>query len=90
MEQGQLSILNLILHASVVVQLVLLLLGLASVMSWSIILGKRSVLAKAQREATERPDRLVFVEIQLDAHDTPPLLRRLAERATTTTSPAER
>jgi biopolymer transport protein TolQ len=51
MEQGQLSILNLILHASVVVQLVLLLLGLASVMSWSIILGKRSVLAKAQREA---------------------------------------
>ncbi|XVU23824.1 thiamine pyrophosphate-binding protein [Actinoplanes sp. CA-054009] len=39
-------------------------------------------LDKALRGATDHPDRLAFIEVQLDAYDTPPLLRRLAERAT--------
>jgi biopolymer transport protein TolQ len=43
--------LKLVLDASPVVQAVLVLLGLASLGSWSIILGKRSVLAKSRSEA---------------------------------------
>ncbi|SNY50108.1 alpha-keto acid decarboxylase family protein [Paractinoplanes atraurantiacus] len=39
-------------------------------------------LDKALRGAGDHPDRLAFIEVQLDAYDTPPLLRRLAERAT--------
>jgi biopolymer transport protein TolQ len=49
---GQLGqFLKLVLDASPVVQAVLVLLGLASLGSWSIILGKRSVLARARGEA---------------------------------------
>jgi biopolymer transport protein TolQ len=51
MEQDSLSILSLVLDASPVVQFVLVLLGLASLASWSIILGKRSLLAKARAES---------------------------------------
>jgi biopolymer transport protein TolQ len=51
MTPGKLSILQLVLDASVVVQIVLGLLALASIVSWSIILGKRSVLGKARSEA---------------------------------------
>jgi biopolymer transport protein TolQ len=46
-----LSIIKLVADASLVVQFVLGLLVLASVVSWSIILGKSSVLARASREA---------------------------------------
>jgi biopolymer transport protein TolQ len=51
MQAEQLSILKLVLDASPVVQLVLALLLAASIGSWAIILGKRSVLSKASSEA---------------------------------------
>ncbi|MEV4344598.1 thiamine pyrophosphate-binding protein [Actinoplanes sp. NPDC049596] len=44
--------------------------------------GTPTELDKALRAAADHPDRLAFIEVQLDAYDTPPLLRRLAERAT--------
>ncbi|XVV11182.1 alpha-keto acid decarboxylase family protein [Actinoplanes sp. CA-131856] len=44
-------------------------------------------LDKALRGAADHPDRLAFIEVQLDAYDTPPLLRRLAERATAAAKP---
>lgn len=51
-----LSLLNLILHASLVVQLVLLVLLAASVISWTMILDRGRILAKARKTA------LVFEE----------------------------
>jgi biopolymer transport protein TolQ len=51
MQSGHLDILTLVLHASPVVQAVLVLLAFASLGSWAIILGKRSVLARARIEA---------------------------------------
>jgi len=48
---GELSIMRLVLEASPVVQLVLLLLLIASVMSWAIILRKRGVIRGARAEA---------------------------------------
>jgi len=47
----QLSIVRLIIQASVPVQIVIGLLLLASLSSWSIIFSKRSVIARARREA---------------------------------------
>jgi biopolymer transport protein TolQ len=47
----QLSILRLIMQASVPVQFVIGLLLLASLMSWAIIFGKRSVISRARRDA---------------------------------------
>ncbi len=52
MMTSDLSLLNLILHASLVVQLVLLVLLLASIISWTMILDRGRVLAKARRTAT--------------------------------------
>jgi len=49
--QGELSIIGLVLAASPVVQLVLLMLLFASVMSWAIILRKRGVIRAARAEA---------------------------------------
>src|ERR1700680_1725882 len=46
----QLSILRLIMQASVPVQFVIGLLLLASLMSWAIIFGKRSVISRAPRD----------------------------------------
>ena len=51
MQAEQLSILKLVADASLVVQLVLALLLAASIASWAIIFGKRSVLSKASSEA---------------------------------------
>jgi biopolymer transport protein TolQ len=51
MEQEQLSIIKLVADASPVVQLVLAVLLAASISSWAIILGKRSVLGRARSEA---------------------------------------
>jgi biopolymer transport protein TolQ len=51
MASGDLSIIDLVADASLVVQLVLVLLLIASIASWAIILGKRSLLAKAKAEA---------------------------------------
>ena len=48
---GGVDILNLMLHASVVVQLVLLTLVAASVFSWAIILQKKKAFAAAAAEA---------------------------------------
>ena len=49
-DQG-LNILQLILHASLPVQLVMALLLLASLASWVIILRKKRVLDRAEKEA---------------------------------------
>ena len=46
-----LSILRLVIQASVPVQLVLGVLAFASLMSWAIIFNKRSVIGRARREA---------------------------------------
>jgi biopolymer transport protein TolQ len=48
---SDLSLLNLILHASLVVQLVLLVLLAASVISWTMILDRGRILAKARKMA---------------------------------------
>jgi biopolymer transport protein TolQ len=51
MNSESLSIIRLIADASLVVQLVLLMLLAASISSWAVIFGKRSVLARARAEA---------------------------------------
>jgi len=48
---GELSIWNLVLHASVIVQAVLVLLLLLSLMSWAIIFNKWRLYRKARLEA---------------------------------------
>ena len=48
---GDLSIINLIVHASLVVQIVIGILLAASLTSWAIIFSKRMVVRRAQREA---------------------------------------
>jgi biopolymer transport protein TolQ len=50
---AELSILDLVLHASVVVQLVLAALVLASVVSWSMIFDRSRVLKRARKAADE-------------------------------------
>ncbi len=52
-----LSILNLVLHASLVVQLVLLILVVASVMSWTLILDRGRVLGQARKTANAFEER---------------------------------
>jgi len=53
----ELSLLNLVLHASFVVQLVLLVLVLASIVSWTMILDRGRVLGKARRSANAFEER---------------------------------
>jgi biopolymer transport protein TolQ len=48
---SQLSVVDLILQASLVVQLVMLLLAAASVLSWAIIFRKRKLIGEARRES---------------------------------------
>lgn len=48
---GELDMLQLILHASLPVQLVMVLLLFASIASWVIIFRKKRMLARAEREA---------------------------------------
>jgi biopolymer transport protein TolQ len=50
---ADLSIIRLVLQASIPVQLVLALLAFASLMSWAIIFNKRSVIRRARREADQ-------------------------------------
>ena len=50
---GDLSIIRLVLQASIPVQLVLALLAFASLMSWAIIFNKRMVIRRARREADQ-------------------------------------
>ncbi|MFD2111992.1 protein TolQ [Thiorhodococcus fuscus] len=54
---SDLSLLDLVLHASFVVQMVLLVLLVASVMSWTMILDRARVLAKARKAADAFEDR---------------------------------
>ena len=49
------SIVNLVLHASPVVQLVMAILALASVMSWGVIGIKYFQLRRARAELAARP-----------------------------------
>jgi biopolymer transport protein TolQ len=51
MHSSDLSFVGLILNASLVVQLVMVILVLASVLSWTVIFDRSRVLKKAQREA---------------------------------------
>jgi len=53
MHSTDLSFVSLILNASLVVQLLMALLVLASVLSWTIIFDRSRVLKRAQREAEE-------------------------------------
>jgi len=48
---GDLSPLELVLHASLIVQIVMALLLVASVMSWAIMLRKRAELSRARKDA---------------------------------------
>ena len=50
---ADLSIIRMVLQASVPVQLVLALLAFASLMSWAIIFNKRMVIRRARREADQ-------------------------------------
>jgi len=50
---ADLSFLHLILNASVVVQAVMVILVIASVMSWALILGKSQQLRRARRQADD-------------------------------------
>ncbi len=54
---GEHSIVSLVLHASLIVQFVLLLLVGASVVSWAIILRKRRVLGEARSTTDEFEER---------------------------------
>lgn len=54
---ADLSILSLIANASVLVQLVMLLLLIVSLMSWNIIFQKRKMLVKARERADEFEER---------------------------------
>ncbi|MCB1724216.1 MAG: protein TolQ [Gammaproteobacteria bacterium] len=57
MHNTDLSFVSLILNASLVVQLVMALLVLASVLSWTIIFDRSRVLKKARREAEDFENR---------------------------------
>jgi biopolymer transport protein TolQ len=50
---ADLSIIHMVLQASIPVQLVLALLAFASLMSWAIIFNKRMVINRARREADQ-------------------------------------
>ncbi len=54
---GEISILNLLLEASIVVQLVMLILLVMSVMSWTMIFNRKKVLTEAVAQARQFEDR---------------------------------
>ncbi|NOX77193.1 MAG: protein TolQ [Gammaproteobacteria bacterium] len=54
---ADLSILSLVTHASVLVQIVMLILLIVSLFSWNVIFQKRRMLARARAEADEFEDR---------------------------------
>lgn len=69
---ADMSFTHLILEASLVVQFVMLILVLASVVSWSMIFNKRIMLKRAQREADN------FEERFWNAEDLSPLYNRIS------------
>lgn len=68
------SLTTLILHASLVVQLVMLILVIASVVSWAFIFSKRTVLRQAGRASKEFEDRFWASE------DLSTLYQRISQR----------
>ncbi|WP_028007009.1 protein TolQ [Solimonas flava] len=54
---ANLSLTHLILQASALAQIVLLLLVIASVLSWAVILGKRALLSRTVKEASQFEER---------------------------------
>ncbi|MCH7898787.1 MAG: protein TolQ, partial [Proteobacteria bacterium] len=50
---NEMSVVGLLLNASVPVQIVILLLMIASLMSWSIIFTKRRLIRKTRNESDE-------------------------------------
>jgi len=69
-----LSFVHLIMNASVLVQLVMLLLIIASLVSWTMIFNKRVVLNKARREANQFEERFWSLE------DLSPLYSRISNQ----------
>jgi biopolymer transport protein TolQ len=69
-----LSFVHLIINASVLVQLVMLLLIIASLVSWTMIFNKRVVLNKARREANQFEERFWSLE------DLSPLYSRISNQ----------
>ncbi len=55
--QPEMSIMHLVLEASLLVQLVMLILALASIASWALIFQKRAQLHRAQSDAEDFEDR---------------------------------
>ena len=66
------SYIHMIVHASLVVQLVMLVLLFASILSWAMIFGRRLVLNQARREADQ------FEERFWAAEDLTPLYQRVS------------
>lgn len=59
---ADLSLVELVLNASILVQLVMLILVVASVVSWTMIFNKRVVLKKAKRAAEDFEERFWSVD----------------------------
>jgi len=68
------SLINLILNASLVVQFVILILVLASVVSWTMIFNKLAVLKRARKDAD------IFEERFWSVEDLSPLYTRITGR----------
>ena len=68
------SILDLILNASLLVQLVMLTLVVASIVSWTMIINKRVILKRAKKEAEVFEDQFWSVE------DLSPLFTKISAR----------
>lgn len=68
------SILDLILNASLLVQLVMLILVVASIVSWTMILNKRVILKRAKKDAEKFEDQFWSVE------DLSPLFTKISAR----------
>lgn len=69
-----LSIIHLVLNASLVVKLVMLVLVLASLTSWSMIFTKRTILSRARNHADK------FEELFWSAEDLTPLYNRVSNK----------
>ncbi len=65
------SIIDLILNASLLVQLVMLILVIASIVSWAMIINKRSILKQAKNDAD------IFEERFWSVEDLSPLYTRI-------------
>jgi biopolymer transport protein TolQ len=75
---ADLSIIELILNASIIVKLVMLTLLLASLTSWAMIFKKRSILSKARRDAD------TFEEGFWSAEDLTPLYNKISSKRNST------